>query len=1448
MIKLKTLTSLFQDPSSILQPTTSFLALLESFKEHQISKVIESINTKFFDAIKSPHFNSKMKEYFKNIQSNGEPFTHFEKEPDNVTQIKKILNALYHARLAFLDVEKLDANWMTQGLNNGLLLYRNTIHHAYMACHLITHLDVDLRGIFNEEIKLILPFIAKFQDFSTDHSAETKELAISLKNYPISYNTGWATGITIDKMQAKPGSDVDYSSLTQFGGLLPGYIDDFTKEVQKYSSEFIKKESTLNQEKISKIQDAAKDLLARLDNLKGDDFVISLKFLNYVHIIHHVITLSVSTLEQMHNLSDSSQDVIRDHLAQLKYKVLPTLFGLVDKIEVHCMLNPGTLSAPLMEKIKTLYDLLIHYASKPVDFNKKGEELLCIEDSRFISARLALTYKRIDEANKLKFKTQQASEALNKFYDILNQPEWQNLCLHELPRHIKSELIFHYKIICPYMATVDIDLNDILIDSLQQDTETWSAYFSKPWQWVKGEVPTDHITKIIKRKTDLLTLLKKKQETHQFHIQLNEDIIHSVHQKAEIALFPYTKQDNIFTVDESRAFDAPEKALQKFIFVDNNKDKFLENVHQLSCSQALDLHQWYKNKHNKFINAQEAYSEFITRLNDLSKDHTLNQEQINTDDKKYLASLYNRFQPYFIHAIPPDQEVSALHFDKQLVYWLSENSASTDTLSFEFFNSLRPVLETYFKKTDSKWRQASEFFLKIAQEKSTAENNAALLEHDQSIGSRAHFVIQHTNYSKSIHEFRHALHDITDFLSDTIKKEITSKSGPDELPYPELEQYNTTLAQNKKMVALKRLFNSVFYLESFFHQLEALDNNDWQTTYIHHVAKAYYQLHKINKEIKQIAKDPYFTIMGKDMLNKAQALFATIQEHSAIYQTTADQVPYDAPVKYHGIWYAINAFYISPEHIKIFSENHYLTTEEIDNAQIKAKKAVLKIESIINSSSSYFKLFLQVPTMYNLYKELKNKLHEFTGTTHDAVMENLGQIQSKIITSMLLEADHWENQLGLKPGSLSNTLKNITDEFFKGFLEPMGLHSQKHLALLCDQEPITQRINAIYKKIDQEMAQLDAIHDDYAVLEQLFELFNQYEQLTTGYIPASELAIKISQNELISAYHKALPKLVALQKIIQMPSGNKTKDSPMDALLNASSKDYEPKLFNIRTFAISCYHYYLGLKATHLSELQTTQEKLSHLLDVKQEQEQQNLLSIKQYTEQSFTRQMEAFCNRQLGLQFTDKEYRAKLKTYLIDFKNNMMAEAQKAEDINLTLKHLLQEKIQLFEKEHFANYYHLDSVRAALVQFKVYLSRTTLELENSSSYSEDQKTIRIKNKLINEQDEIASNEQLSIEQRIEKIKINVTTNHFKKSILKQKTYDYFCLSYLIQCFLSLFETLHLYTPERAKLLNTIYDTVNKEPEINELGHRFGLFSRPEKKNTPPEEHPFDSNLAMLST
>lgn len=1455
-----------------------YIKILESFKEHQISKLIETIKTKVLATLNGPNFNSRVAPYLKSFNSKGIPFSDFTKEPDSISQIKKLINALYHAHLAFVDLENIDIRKWNRSHSDLELLYNNTIHEAYQASFLLTHLDVDLRGIFTDELNILLPLWDKFEKISA--SVVTKERTKTIETiepYPLVYNAGIYSGIAIDQMKPNNG-EIDYNYLTHFSAALPSYINALNHQISKYSSQIIAIEPTLDNAQILELKNTAFKLLTDLESISTKNVFTPLKFLKYSHIIRHIITLSTSILEQMGNFSESSQDLIRSNLTILKYTILPTLFGLVDKIEDNAMLKPGTLSNPLMKQINQLYELLIYYASKPVNFYAKGEELLSIEDSRFLELRLELTYKRIDEANKSLIKIEQAQDALDKFFLIVDNPLYQAARVRELPTDIKKELTRHYKMLKPYMMQLNFDLNNALIDSLNSPANLYS-YLGKQLLWVTRQVPADHMSHIQAPKESLRVLILKNKESQQFHIQLNEDLIASVQQQTKLAIFPYNGV-NVFFIDESEALKPEHGNIKTLVFIkQENGNNVLanedDNLKRLNSNQALDLYQWYRNKRNKFEVANKAYIEFMKLL--------------PTTDLSKIKTQYNLFQPYFISGITAKNKATALNIDKYLSHILSGKTKDPLAPAMKVFNEFDVHFQKYFSKIDREWGKKSQAYLKLAKERYSQENEAAKLEKDNSLAKRAHHLIQHTDYSQFINEFRKNLYQMIALLNNSMKTELKAESSG--LPFPELEDRNKLLAQSKQLLALKRIFNGLYHIEQIVLELEKLDNKQSESRYVYHLLHGYGHIHEIMTLTKNLYADPHFRLIATELLEKAQTAFATLQEHSDAYLVAHEKIADGLSVQKNTIWYVLNAFYISPTHIRTLRYNKYTSAAELNNIHRQAKQATVKIETIINSSNSYFKLFMQTPNMYILYRDLTNKLHEFTSTTHDAVMSNINQIRATVFTPMLIESDHWENKLSLIPGTLSGPLKKLTDEYFKGLVNPLGLNSQSHIALVCDKNPHIQRVKLTNEKMNKAKDQLNRLEKKYENMRSLYQLIEHYWQVTDNHFPGTDKEIQETKEELIRVYKEALPKLAKLRKKLDIKPKANELESDFDDWLNLQTNEYDPKFTDIKALVITCYHYYVGLKATYQMQSNTAQEKLNYLSELAENQAREEHLFIQAYKDTSFDKQMEAYCDQPKGLQYTYKEYRTKLSAYLVTTKSEIINKASDNDDINEKINALLKEKINHFESEHFANYYQLDAVRNALAQFNLY-SANTGTLNTHSIFERDEKTKLIlnleevaetglltieehiqhisisnrpleeKTRLLTQLKELANTGpltidglitqikgstkyaeekalliyklndlreeiKLTIDERINYIKANVETERFKVTLLAQVQVDTFSFAFIKQCLFDLLEALHLYTPPRKKLLNNLNASLNNQPNISELSIRYGLFATP---------------------
>ncbi len=1697
------------------------LKLIESFKTNKISVLIEYVNKTAFNAIQSQYASPEIAQYFQDINPEGPPFSNFDLEPDNISQIKKLLNALYYAHLTFKDLENIDLRDASRRKADLKLLLSKTIETAYEASYLATHLDVDIRALFQEELDFLLSYLGPIQNYAKDqaedlkgyidktrkniknasyltlsldvnlrnlpkgdldliqlhlanieHFAENrtetlqelinkaqkdseqpghlkvklgikvqglsqtdqdfiqlhltpieKLVSIEVKEIPLPYTIGEKTGIAAHQMRPLDG-DVDYNFLTKFSGNLPAYINDLTNYIQEYSSQIKENEPKLNQEKLDKLRHAALSLLNDIEKLQGNNLFVSLRFLNYIHIIRNIITISMSIMDEVGELTDSSQDLVREKLALLKYNILPTLFGVVDKIEVNTMVKPGTLSTPLMEQIQKLYQALLYFPKKAIDFKEKGEELLSIEDSRFIDLRLELAYKRINTAAKVTSQTSKIQNAANAFFTELEKPEYQAYSLAQLPAKIKEQLITNYKIIKPLMAQLDVNFEEEVTASLLGSVVSWSSYLKTPFNMLGVTLPADHISLVLAKKEALQGLITKNQNSQKFHTKLNENLIDFVHEKTKLVLFPYVETTEAYALDESiplginrneinlklkkaefepllNAFislsalithqinadhkvptdtlsldaldeeartqliglykqlqpyfaylvpprqknnalqferyltailenknistkDTPAVELfltlaqqtqnalvqvqtswtdktevyydlskaqflsqeestalrlregKKLTFTESaaNKDILVDNPEHLSADQAQELCEWYNHKQKKFAASQKAYTQFIELLNTHHiKGNVLNIVSLKDNVKDELRKLYNIAQPYFMGALPKADREWAIKFDKYLVAILSNRAidlGNAPTMD-KFFN-YNKQLTAHFVEVALTLRHKSESYEKIAQETFASENKAATLALSTNKDPRAHYLLKNTNISQGIHEFRTDLSALVRLFNKTMQKELTPQAKG--IPYPEMENAkdaNIHLLQSEQVRAIKDLYNSLFHLEKIAKELETLTNDNlpipeqeesyakygnvkyyyhqllaevaksWTKSkkgiYVYHLTQAYSHIDEIKKLSLRLASDPHYGLLAKELISKAQNIYANLQEQTEAYQTGAEQIPLEGTVQYSALWYALNAFYISPKHIRALDNINYLTTEELNTLHKRAKKATLTIERLINSSDSYFKLFLQTPNMLLLYKELKQKLNEFTTTAHDGVLTNLENIRPSLLTPMLLEADHWEDKLGLAPGSFSEPLRKITDEYYKGLLHPLNLSSKKYIALVNDNQSLIHREAAIDKEIEKAEKSANKIEQSYASIVKLRAMMKVHRDLADGTFIAPAEYINLSKKELQEHYKQALPRLARLkakQKIYTKVSIY-DEDHFFDNLCNEGLKDWEPHFTEIEELVKASHHYYLGLKATYEMKVSTAKEKQAYFKELARTQEQEQQDFIENYTNEAFGKHLDTLCDHHIGLQYTGTEYSTALRTELLRYKAQIINESKTAEDINLNIKNLLKEKISDFEKKHYADYYHLDSVREALLQFQSYFKYCT---EKKDSLFENKNTLDKKNAEISKLEKIATNARpgqvLSIKERLKEIRDKIKDPNFESIILAYKHHDTFSFAYLKMCFFLLLEALHLFTPTKKKRLNILNEAIDNQPKIDDLVSRFGLFSTPTAPTSKP--------------
>jgi hypothetical protein len=501
----QTTTVLNQDISGIIKKTREQIItkMLKGYllnEQFTVSGYVISEKLKLMDGFSNYFLQACPDPY---NSGEAEPYVNFEHEPDVIVQIKKFINLLYHVEIVVAEAEK-HKNF--NSAKSGAIKVKDTaqeiislwsagsVDRAYKAIQLVLQLDFEFIKLFTADYSTLYGFL-------TNLTAQNERLpalfpaiidATTHASLPSVHQLGEIAGTVLKHMQPDT-KKIDYHFLTRFSAILPGYIQDATSYISECVKDITTQEPTLNKANIKALEDDAIKLLNSINSAQGSSSILlALNFINYIHIIRHVITLSNSTMQQIGLLSETSQKTISDNIATIK-KSIAIIEGVADKIEDGLLLAPGTLSKPLSDKLTTFYQTLIFYVQKTTVLGP----LSTLNDPEFVDKRLEETKLRIQESERIIVQAKKVKVALTGFFKFLEDinngltAKQKNIRLIDLDLKAKAHLLNDYVIIQPYVQKYSDTLDREIVHDL---TTAWKAidqtqYFLNQGMSIASQAP-----------------------------------------------------------------------------------------------------------------------------------------------------------------------------------------------------------------------------------------------------------------------------------------------------------------------------------------------------------------------------------------------------------------------------------------------------------------------------------------------------------------------------------------------------------------------------------------------------------------------------------------------------------------------------------------------------------------------------------------------------------------------------------------------------------------------------------------------------------------------------------------------------------------------------------------------------------------------------------------------
>ncbi|WP_028388207.1 hypothetical protein [Legionella fairfieldensis] len=684
---------------------------------------------------------------------------------------------------------------------------------------------------------------------------------------------------------------------------------------------------------------------------------------------------------------------------------------------------------------------------------------------------------------------------------------------------------------------------------------------------------------------------------------------------------------------------------------------------------------------------------------------------------------------------------------------------------------------------------------------------------------------QSFNYSQILMAFKSYLLQLKGLFNQTINHELEMAQTIG-LPFPELEDTDKLLTQSKQVLALKRIFNSLYYLEQLEKELTHLTTGK---LYYYHFLEACSHLNEIINLTLALYEDPYLSLLAKNLIEKVQDINQLLKQQSENYIENHHAVitEENLSIKYNCLWYTLNAFTLIPEHIGAISRQTPLSARDLSLIQANTKRVVLKIENIIANADSHFKLLLKTPIMFSLYQELRIKINQFTTTSYNMILTRLEEINTDLFTRILIETDTWEDKLCLKPGKLTDPMKSILDEFYNGLIAPLNLAPQQLLKLANHCLPIEQRIMAVKKireKIKHEKREYEAAS---LILQQLKDCIKHFTHFTTT-IP-STFPIHLVKIKLIDHYKKALPLFEKEQSLfLSLLENIDSTSSDIDELLNTEvEKEGKPPRNHIVALCDLAFNYYQGLINTCRLNEETANEKMNYLEALKTMQESAHKKAINNFIKKIFAEQLKHLSNQNKPLlHYMNQDYSKQKTAHLQNHYSAILALAQSSDNLVKTVREQLLLAIKRFDQSCLKDYFHLDGVMAVLSQFKLYIRNVKNGSDYNSSLFESATTLNNKAILINELETIALNSNLSVKMRLQMMQKKVDNDQFKAILLDCARPEPFTLAWLNYWLYFLLKLLHIYTPSPVQYYDQLKDALNNKKETAQR-NPFKFFNNP---------------------
>lgn len=1306
------------------------------------------------------YLSAKLVHYFKNKNPKGEPYANFETEPRQVSQIKKIINALYHSEEALKYIEDYRIYEKKKWLPLLIKLY-HTIIHSYEAMDLGTHLDIELTTFLSHQMQALEPLMKDLKQIMPDemfirsyHFPSISELVQQQDKHTLAFKAGKIGGTVIEQM--RPTQQFDYSGLTMFTSQVPVLIDNSRVWISNIGNKALEIEPSLDGKDIQELQLEANKLLDSIKKIQTSSLLNLTNIPHYISIITRLINLSNAIVYQFKSLNTTSHKIIKEWLFQLKFVYFPQVLAICDSLEEALILKPGTISEPVLKSLNDYYKTVIeklsfvNFAEDPL-----GCRVQQLVDDEFTEIRETGTRTRLKACHQDRLVQHEALEAFKAFYELLIDN--QQIHIAELEPEIKGQLKKYYRAFQTYVVEIDPDVDSLIVHYLSQDRRQDVRTLKGQFHWrlvqAKNFLTTqtgikDVNLKIIGLKAQIAKRLEKSINTTDFRISLNQTI----------RVYAKTQREHFLVEEQAESYT---KHILAYCHGATKRPSILD---ELNITQdALPNFQSYLDVEEYQMHLEDVKRYYIEFIKYLDKGALSNINDFSLVQKQELRRLYRKFQPYFVELLG---EVGQ-EYDRQLVDILNPSFGNNDRHHriiidkrlFKFKTATRFIGE--IKKEEENCSTHTDLILTSSIKHYHSElNQQALVEGTEK--ERRNYLIKVKVGSQTVSKIRQSFDTYLTYLNEHVVEQI--KPVDSGIPFPELEDEEKVHETSAQVLAIKRIKNTLYYTEEAIKSLENLNNKSFKATYAYHMLYCAKHLYGAYKMIDSLSNDPYLHQVKSELIEaieefKSGLAIGKDQDESIDLSVPTHQDNIDSAIDYsENLKQFLEWFYQAPHQIEQLSKKQQNRATEIQQAKIDADVMRQRIIEVMESSNHWTKALLNLPEVGSIFNVLRKKLNTLSNETYNAVFDHLNDLKEYLFIEVFEKADIFEKQLCLKPGTVSQELQVFLSQIFNGFISSMHLSSNQCFILKVDPTYISerkQRVKLLYDDVEQKIKDAALILDDLTVLKKSISTL-------TSILPTTKANKVQAKQNFYKSYKQLRLQLIMFDRsLVDMPNIDDFNISPTDMVKISKASDELNKLV---------LHKFNAFKL----DIKLYQSKLNYLSILEKELLDEQKNKTKEYTIERFNTFLDKAVNNVNDISVLDIDYYNHFAGFVKKKQKSIIDRAaKKPAEIDVTIEYEINLMKQAFDREHLKAYQCLNQVMVLLLEYSHLLDKNKKHMDTPL-------TAQIKQKRLKQLSTIINQDALPPADRVFKLAKIVEQDEFKKDLAaniyyQTMSWDWFC-------------------------------------------------------------------------